>query len=99
MEDGRLDREPPRHFVDMDAYGPYPFTGMPHEYDEAVKRYGVDFVIKNGTLPWRGEEMFTKLVEAFTQKTPYARENIQFFSSVLAHYWPTRSPVPRGVEL
>ena len=78
--------EPPRHFVDMDAYGPYPFTGMPHAYDEAVKRYGVDFVIKNGTLPWRGEEIFAKLVEAFTQKTPYARENIQFFSSVLSHY-------------
>ena len=36
--------EPPRHFVDMDAYGPYPFTGMPHVYDEAVKRYGVEFV-------------------------------------------------------
>lgn len=78
--------EPPRHFVDMDAYGPYPFAGMPHPYDDAVKRYGAEFVLKNGTLPWRSEEMYGKLVEAFTQKTPYARENIQFFSSVLAHY-------------
>src|SRR3954468_5603744 len=78
--------EPPRHFVDMDSYGPYPFTGMPHGYDEAVKRYGADFVIKNGTLPWRSEEIYGKLVEAFTQKAPYSRENIQFFSSVLSHY-------------
>jgi hypothetical protein len=79
-------QEPPRHFVDMDAYGPYPFTGMPHAYDEAAKRYGSEFVLKNGTLPWRAEEIYGKLVDAFTQKTPYARENIQFFSSVLAHY-------------
>ena len=42
--------------------------------------------MKNGTLPWRAEEIYKKLVEAFTQKTPYSRENIQFFSSVLAHY-------------
>jgi hypothetical protein len=78
--------EPPRHFVDMDAYGPYPFTGMPHVYDDAVKRYGAEFVLKNGTLPWRSEEIYGKLVEAFTQKAGYSRDNIRFFSSVLAHY-------------
>jgi len=78
--------EPPRHFVDMDGYGPYPFKELPHDYDEAVKRYGLDFVLKNGTLPWRSEEIYKKLVEAFTQKVPYARENIRLFSSVLSHY-------------
>lgn len=78
--------EPPRHFVDMDAYGAYPFTGIPHVYDEAVKRYGAKFVLENGTLPWRAEEIYVKLVEAFTQKAGYSRENIRFFSSVLAHY-------------
>jgi hypothetical protein len=78
--------EPPRHFVDMDAYGPYPFKELPHDYDEAVKRYGVDFVLKNGTLPWRCEEIYKKLAEAFTQKAPYSRDNIRLFSSVLAHY-------------
>lgn len=82
---GWLD-EPPRHFVDMDAYGPYPFKDLPHEYDEAVKRYGLDFVQKNGTLPWRTEEIYKKLVEAFAQKTGYSRDNIRFFSSVIAHY-------------
>ena len=78
--------ESPRHFVDMDAYGPYPFKELPHGYDEAVKRYGLEFVQKNGTLPWRSEEIYKKLVEAFTQQTPYARDNIKLFSSVLAHY-------------
>ena len=70
----------------MDAYGPYPFKDLPHDYDEAVKRYGADFVVKNGTLPWRCEEMYKKLVEAFTQKAPYSRENIRLFASVLSHY-------------
>lgn len=78
--------EPPRHFVDMDAYGPYPFTELPHDYDEAVRRYGLEFVQKNGTLPWRTEEIYRRLVEAFAQKAPYARENIRLFSSVIAHY-------------
>jgi hypothetical protein len=78
--------EPPRHFVDMDAYGVYPFKDLPHEYDAAVKRYGLDFVQKNGTLPWRTEEIYRKLVEAFAQKTTYSRDNIRFFSSVIAHY-------------
>jgi hypothetical protein len=78
--------EPPRHFVDMDAYGPYPFKSLPHDYEEAVKRYGAEFVQKNGTLPWRSEEMYQKLVEAFTQKSPYSRDNIKLFASVLTHY-------------
>lgn len=78
--------EPPRHFLDMDAYGPYPFKDLPHAYDDAVKRYGLEFVQKNGTLPWRSEEIYRKLAEAFTQKAPYARENIKLFSAVLSHY-------------
>jgi hypothetical protein len=78
--------EPPRHFVDMDAYGPYPFKELPHNYDEAVKRYGGDFVIKNGTLPWRTEEIFKRLVEAFTLQAGYSRDNIKFFSAIIGHY-------------
>jgi hypothetical protein len=78
--------EPPRHFVDMDAYGPYPFKDLPRDYVDAVRRYGKDFVEKNGTLPWRTEEIYKKLSEALTQKAPYARDNIKFFSSVIAHY-------------
>jgi hypothetical protein len=80
------EEEPPRHFVDMDAYGPHPFPEMPRDFDAAVRRYGREFVLKNGTLPWRTQEIHDKLVEAFTQKAPYARENIKFFASVISHY-------------
>jgi hypothetical protein len=78
--------EVPRHFIDLDAYGAYPFKAMPRDYDEAVKRYGKDFVDKNGTLPWRTEEIYTKLVEAFGQQGPFSADNIKFFASVIAHY-------------
>jgi hypothetical protein len=80
------DAEFPRHFLDLDAYGPYPFKELPHDYEQVVQRYGRDFVEKNGLLPWRAQEMYVKLVEAFTQKAPYARENIKFFASVVSHY-------------
>ena len=78
--------EAPRHFVDMDAFGPYPFNDLPHEYDAAVKKFGQEFVDKNGTLPWRTEEIYRKLVEAFQQRAPFSRDNIKFFSAVIGHY-------------
>ena len=80
------DEEPSRHFLDMDAYGPYPFPNFPRDRAEAVRRYGADFVRKNGEVPWRAAEIHQKLTEAFRQQAPYARENIKFFSSVLSHY-------------
>ena len=78
--------EDKRHFVDMDAYGPYPFADVPHDEADAVAKFTRAFVDKNGTLPWRTQEMYGKLVEAFTQKAGYSRENIKFCSSVVAHY-------------
>jgi hypothetical protein len=80
------DAEPPRHFLDMDAYGPYPFAALQRDYDKALEKYGDAVLTKNGLLPWRTAEIYGKLVEAFTQKAGYSRENIKFFSSVLAHY-------------
>ena len=81
------DEEPPRHFVDMDAYGPYPFTELPHEYDEAVKRYGADFVAeeRHAAVAHRGDLPEARRgVHARRRRT--ARDNIRFFSSVIAHY-------------
>lgn len=82
--------EPPRHFVDLDAYGQPPFAGLPRDYDRAVEQYGADFVQRNGTLPWRVSEIYGQLTRNFElQKkgTPgYSLENIKFFSAILGHY-------------
>jgi hypothetical protein len=84
---GFLD-EPPRHFMDMDSYGRFPFADLPHDYNAAVAKFGADFVIKNGTLPWRTEEMYGRLRDAFKQlaANEWSRDNIKLFSAVLSHY-------------
>lgn len=83
--------ESPRHFLDMDAYGPFPFRDLPHDYQEAVTKRGVDFVLKNGTVPWRAEEIYNRLRDEFKglagpNAQPWSRDNIKLFSAVLAHY-------------
>jgi hypothetical protein len=78
--------ESERHFVDLDAYGAYPFKELPRDLDEAIKKYGREFVEKNGTLPWRTDEYYRKLVDAFHLKSAYSRDNIRYFSSIVAHY-------------
>jgi hypothetical protein len=80
------DQESPHHYVDMDAYGPHPFKALPHGYDAAVAKYGKQFVDRNGTLPWRADDIYTRLVESFTQKAGYSRDNIKFYAAWLAHY-------------
>jgi hypothetical protein len=80
--------EPPRHFLDMDAYGAFPFRDLPHDYDEAVAKRGKDFVVKNGLVPWRAQEVYVLLRDAFKQlpTSGFARDNVKLFSSVIAHY-------------
>jgi hypothetical protein len=80
--------EDPRHFLDMDSYGPFPFTDLPHDYAAAVAARGEAFVKKNGVVPWRTQEIYDRLRDAFRQlpTSGYARDNVKLFSSVIAHY-------------
>lgn len=81
--------EPPRHFLDMDAYGKYPFSDLPREYDAAIEKYGADMVNRNGLLPWRTAEMSGNLRRAFDaqqKQAGFARENIKLFSAIIGHY-------------
>jgi len=80
--------EPPRHFLDMDSYGPFPFKDLPHEYQAAVAARGADFVIKQGLVPWRAQEMYDQLRESFRQlpASPFARDNVKLFAAILSHY-------------
>jgi hypothetical protein len=81
--------EPPRHFLDMDAYGKYPFKDLPREYDAALEKYGADTLNRNGLLPWRTADTAGNLRRAFEGQQKqgiYARENIKFFSAIIGHY-------------
>ena len=81
--------EPPNHFLDFDAYGPYPFKDLPRAYDEALKKHGIDKLKQNGLLPWRTHEIAGRLIrgfEALRKNGPYAQSDIRFFSAIIGHY-------------
>ena len=88
---GWADEEDPHHYLDFDweGYGPYPFAGLPRNLDEAIKKFGKAQIDRNGTLPWRSEEMYGKLKDAFTaypRRGSFGRFDILFYSSWLGHY-------------
>ena len=87
------EEEPPNHFLDIDheAFGPYPFNGLPRDYTDAVQKFGREFVHEQGLLPWRTSEFYGRLQREFESlKRPsppeYAVDNIVLYAAVLAHY-------------
>ncbi len=40
------------HYIDIDRYGDYPNFDVPHSYEEAVKKYSAETILKNGIVPW-----------------------------------------------
>ena len=84
-----FEAEPPNHFLDFDAYGPYPFPELPREYDAALKKHGIDKLRQNGLLPWRTQEMAGRLIRAFEslhKNARYAQSDVRFFSAIIGHY-------------
>jgi len=87
------EEESPNHFLDLDfeAFGPYPFAGLPRDYDAAVQKFGKPVLHTEGLLPWRTAEFYGRLQREFAllRRQPpatYAIDNIVLYSAVLAHY-------------
>lgn len=80
------EEESTRHFFDLDAYDVHPFTDVPRDMDEAIKKHGLEFVTRHGTLPWRAATMQQSLVDAFRQKDSDGRANVKFFAALVGHY-------------
>ena len=83
--------ESPNHFLDLDwdGYGTYPFDGLPRDYAAAVAKFGKDRVDKNGTVPWRVEEMYGNLrraFESYERRGPFGRFDVLFYAAWLTHY-------------
>lgn len=75
--------EPPRHFIDIEAYGDHPFETLPETWDSAKAQYGSKGLEKNGILPWYIPEMLNKLTKAFRE---HDKVSILFYAADLAHY-------------
>ncbi|MBS1510944.1 MAG: S1/P1 Nuclease [Bacteroidetes bacterium] len=75
--------EGPRHYIDIDHYGPYPYTALPRKWTDAVKKFGADSLNKYGIVPWHIPRMVNKLTEAFKAKDFSA---IMKYSAEIGHY-------------
>ncbi|RPD40629.1 S1/P1 Nuclease [Chitinophaga barathri] len=56
-----------RHYIDMDRYGSPPFPMLPRGWREAVEKYTVDSLERNGVLPWHLERMMYRLTRFFME--------------------------------
>lgn len=75
--------EAPRHYIDMDHYGSYPYPELPRKWQDAVEKYSIDSLYAHGIVPWRILEVQRSLTEAFQQKNARA---ILKLSADLGHY-------------
>lgn len=75
--------EGPRHFIDIDYYGKYPFDSLPHKWKDAVAKYSEDTLQSQGIVPWHVQVMLQRLTAAFKEKN-YSR--IMKNSAELGHY-------------
>jgi len=75
--------ERPRHFIDIDEYGEFPFVELPEDYGKAVGKFGAEIVIGRGIVPWQIEDTYDELVAAFRLKNGDA---VLKHSAWLGHY-------------
>jgi len=76
-------QEGPRHFIDIDHYGKYPYTQLPHKWKEAVARYSEDSLKAYGIGPWWVPVMLQRLTVAFREKN---QATILKLSAETGHY-------------
>jgi hypothetical protein len=75
--------EAPRHYLDMDHYGTYPYDALPRQWDSAVTRFGEDTLLQHGIVPWWIQIMQHRLTAAFKEKNA---AKILKVSAELGHY-------------
>jgi len=74
--------EAPRHYLDVEPYE-QEIDSIPRKWDDALKKYGIKKMNKNGILPWQIQRTYYKLVNAFKQRDSAA---ILLHSVYLGHY-------------
>lgn len=75
--------EAPRHYIDIDHYGKYPFDSVPQWWKKAIAKYSEDTLKAYGIVPWHIEKMVYRLTEAFKEEN---MDLILHYSADLGHY-------------
>ena len=75
--------EGPRHYIDIDHYGTFPYDSLPRNWNDAVEKFGEDTLQKHGIVPWWVQVMQRRLTEAFKEKNG---ARILKLSAEIGHY-------------
>src|SRR5689334_7133913 len=75
--------EGPRHYIDIDRYGHYPYDSLPRKWNDAVARFSEDTLNMYGIVPWWLQTMLARLTDAFKQKD---QVSILKYSAQIGHY-------------
>jgi hypothetical protein len=75
--------EGPRHYIDMDRYGRFPFSDIPRRWDSAVAKFGTDSLLRHGIVPWHISKMLSRLTRSFRERN---FSLIMKYSAELGHY-------------
>jgi hypothetical protein len=75
--------EGPRHYIDIDRYGKYPYPALPRKWSEAVAKFSEDSLVAHGIVPWWVQQVLLRLTDAFRQKH---QAKILKLSAELGHY-------------
>lgn len=78
-----IPEEGPRHYIDIDHYGNYPFNELPRKWNDAVAKFSEDTLMQYGIVPWWVQTMLYKLTEAFKEKN---QARILKLSAEIGHY-------------
>lgn len=84
-----VETEDPNHFLDMDAVAPDPFTGIPRDEAEYIKKLGPEKAREYGRVPWRVEEVYNRLVTELRRPEHDQRISsgtVNALTAMLAHY-------------
>lgn len=76
-------QEAPRHFIDIDYYGAYPYPLLPRKWEEAVGCYTEDTLTARGIVPWWVQIMQQRLTNAFKERN---ESLILKLSAEIGHY-------------
>ena len=75
--------EGPRHYIDLDHYGNYPFDSLPRNWEQAKDRFTEDSLNRHGIVPWWVMVVHRRLTQAFREKDG---ARILKLSAELGHY-------------
>jgi hypothetical protein len=75
--------EGPRHYIDIDHYGQYPYPNLPRKWKDAVEKFGEDSLMEYGIVPWHIQKMLYRLTDAFKEKN---FSKIMKNSAEIGHY-------------